>query len=251
MCKVIAIANQKGGVAKTTTATALASGLRYKGYNVLLIDTDSQGNASDTYHTKDTKTLYNLLVEGKSVQSIIQHIPCGDIISSDRRLSNADKQLDHIGKEYILKKAVTPVMNEYDYIIIDTPPALGVLLINALTFADELIVPITADGYGLQGLRQLCDTIAATKEYTNPKLHVAGLLLAKFNNRTNLSKNVLDDMPKIAEKLETIIFKSTIRECTAVKESQTIKKCLYDYAPSCTSAKDYLKFIDEIIERGI
>lgn len=251
MCKVIAIANQKGGVAKTTTAISLTSGLKIKGYKVLLIDTDSQGNASDTFRANKSNTLYNLLVEGVPAKSVIQHFPYGDIIASDRKLVNADKLLERIGKDYILKKALASTKNEYDYIIIDTPPTLGVLLINALTFADEVIVPITADGYGLQGLQQLCESIDATKEYTNPNLHVAGLLLAKYNNRTLLSKNIYNEMPSIAKMLDTIIFKCTIRECTAVKESQTMKRCLYDYAPNCTSANDYLNLINELIERGI
>jgi len=214
---------------------------------------DPQCNASDTYQAEieGVATLYDLLCNNEPVQSTIQHKPTGDIIPSDPLLSQAENLFNKLGKEYILKKAVSPIADSYDYIIIDTPPTLGVLLLNALTFATEVIVPITADRYSLQGLSQLQETISAAKEYTNPQLKVAGLLLAKFNKRTNLSKDIAEEMPVIAAQMDTIIFKSTIRESTAAKEAQAIRKSLFKHAPNCTTAQDYLAFIDELIERGI
>lgn len=252
MAKIYAIANQKGGVSKTTTATAVAGGLRLKGYSVLLIDTDPQCNASDTYKAKiqETTTLYDLLVNNENVEEAIQHTEDGDIIASDPLLSQAENALTKIGKEHLLRKAITPIIKDYDYIIIDTPPTLGILLVNALTVADEVIVPVTADRYSLQGLSQLRDTISAAQEYTNPNLKVAGLLLSKYNSRTNLSREVSESMPEIAKQLGTKIFNTHIRESTAAKEAQAIRCSLYEYALKSTTAIDYLTFIDEIIEGG-
>lgn len=249
---VIAITNQKGGVAKTTTATALASGLKLKGYSVLIIDADPQCNTSDTYqaHIEGTATLYDLLYATDPINEVIQHTPTGDIIPSDPQLAQAENLLNRTGKEFILKKALQPILTQYDYIIIDTPPTLGVLLLNALTAADTLIVPITADRYSLQGLSQLQDTIAAAQEYTNPTLSVLGLLLCKFNARTNLSRDVLDAMPVIAGQLRTAIFKTRIRESTAAREAQATRINLYEHAPKSSTAQDYLAFIDELIEGG-
>lgn len=252
MAKVITIANQKGGVAKTTTATALASGLKIKGYNVLLIDTDPQCNASDTYQAEieDIATLYDLLFNKEPVQNTIQHKSMGDIIPSDPLLSKAENMLNNTGREYVLKKAASLILDQYDYIIIDTPPTLGILLINALTFANEVIVPVTADRYSLQGLSQLYETIGAAKEYTNPNLKVIGLLLAKYNGRTNLSKEVAEGMPIIAKQMNTVIFDTAIRESTAAKEAQAMRKGLYEHSPNCTTAQDYLLFTEELIKRG-
>lgn len=253
MSKVIVIANQKGGVSKTTTATAIASGLKQKGYKVLLIDTDPQGNASDTYKAKieGEPTLYDLLCNNEPIRDCIQKTVAGDIIAADPLLSQAENMLNKTGKEHILKKAAQPILNEYNYIIIDTPPTLGILLLNALTFANILIVPITADRYSLQGLSQLTETVDAVKEYTNPSLKIAGLLLSKYNNRTNLSREVAEGMPQIAEKMSTIIFNTSIRESIAAKEAQATRETIFSYAPKSTTAQDYLTFIDELLESGV
>jgi chromosome partitioning protein len=250
--KIIAIANQKGGVTKTTTSTAISLWLKTK-FRVLHIDTDPQCNSSDTYQAQieGAATLYDLLTAGVEVSEAIQHTPVGDIIPSDPLLKTADTFLNSAGREYGLKKALEPIMDQYDYIIIDTPPALGVLLLNALTVADTVIVPVTADRYSLQGLSQLYDTIKAVKEYTNPNLTVAGLLLARFNGRTNLGKECADGMPEIADMMNTIIFKTAIRECNACKEAQSLRMSLYEHAPTCNAAQDYIALVDELLERGI
>lgn len=253
MATVIAIANQKGGVAKTTTATSLAFGLNILGKRTLLIDTDPQCNASDTYQakTEDVATLYDLLYTGEPVRNCIQSKRDGDIIASDPLLAQAESLINRTGREYILRKACSSILEEYDYILIDTPPTLGVLLINALTFADYVIVPVTADRYALAGLSQLQDTIDAAKEYTNPKLEVLGILLARYNSRTNLAREVVSKAPSIAKKMGTILFNTTIRESTAAKEAQASRQNLFEYNPTCTTALDYQSLIEELFERGI
>lgn len=253
MGKVIAVANQKGGVAKSTTATALATGLAKMNYKTLLIDTDPQCNASDTYQAQieGTATLFDLMCKGEDAMNAIQTTDVGEIIAGDPLLSCAENQLNKTGKEFILKKVAAPLVSLYDYIIIDTPPALGVLLTNALTFANTVIVPVTADRYSLQGLSQLEETISAVKEYTNPGLTVAGLLLTKYNERTRLSKSVFGEMPQIAEHLNTCVFDTKIRESTSAKEAQTMRQGLFSYNASCTTAVDYINFAKELIEKGV
>jgi chromosome partitioning protein len=250
---VIAIANQKGGVAKTTTATSLAGGLAARGRRVLLIDMDPQCNSSDTYRAsiESTATLYDVLCEGVDAADAVQHTGHGDIIPGDPLLGGAEGKLNKTGKEHTLRKAGAGVRGMYDHIILDTPPALGVLLINALTFADSVVVPVTTDRYGLQGLSQLDETIRAAVEYTNPSLAVAGLLMVRHNARTNLAREIAGMLPSIAEGMGTILFDTAIRESVAAREAQASRASLLEYAPDCTTALDYMAFADEIIRRGI
>lgn len=136
---------------------------------------------------------------------------------------------------------------DYDYVVIDTAPAMNSILHNCLIAADEVIIPVTADRYALQGLSQLFETIKAIRKRQNPKLTVAGLLLTKYNGRANLSKEVRASLESIADSMNTKIFETSIRECVKVKEAQARKRTLEDYAPNCTAAEDYRKFADELI----
>lgn len=253
LAKTIAVANQKGGIGKTTTATALSAGLQIRGKRVLLIDTDPQCSASDTYKAEinGAATLYDILCNGEPIAETIQNTESGDIIPCDPLLADANKKLTGLGDEKLLKKALMPISLKYDYIIIDTPPGAGILLHNALTAAEQLIIPITADRYGLQGLSQLQDTIKAIQENTNSSLCVSGLLLIKHNERTNLSRVVSDSFPVIAAEMETILFETYIRESVVTKEAQTNRTTLFRHAPNSTTAKDYIMFIDELTKKGI
>mgnify|MGYP000850251493 CR=1 FL=1 len=253
MAKIIAITNQKGGVGKTTTATALATGLNLKGKKTLLVDTDSQCNSSDTYRaqTDGVATLYDVLCEGENALTSIQHTASGDILPADKLLSRAESRLPAVGNGNVLKAALQPILGLYEYIIIDTPPDLGMLLANALTAADTLIVPISPDRYSLQGLADLQETIAAAKRYTNPALTVSGLLLTQYNGRTNLAKDITSDMPGIAAALGTEVFNTPIRISVAAKEAQVMQTSLFEHAPNSTTAQDYMQLVDELLERGI
>lgn len=253
MAIVIAVANQKGGIGKTTTAIALAAGLLLRGKKALLIDTDPQCSASDTYRANisGVATLYDILCGDETAKNTIQHTISGDIIPCDPLLADANKKLTGLGDEKRLKKSINGLLQEYDYIIIDTPPGAGILLHNALTAAEHLIIPITADRYGLQGLSQLKNTIEAIQENTNPDLQVSGLLLIRHTERTNLSKVVSGNIPEIAAEMGTNFFETYIRESVVTKEAQTNRTTIYEHAPNSTTAKDYSEFIDELIDKGV
>lgn len=252
--EVIVIANQKGGIGKTTTATALSSTLMKKGYKTLLIDADMQGNSSDTYRAEieGKATLYDVLLESAteriSISDAIQKTEIGEIVAADPLLRKADEVLNgDVNGLYRLQDALSELKG-YDYIVIDTAPSMNTLLYNCLIAANKVIIPVTADRYGLQGLSQLSQTIQAIKKRQNPNLYIAGLLLVKFNPRTNLSQEVKESLETIAEQINTKVFNTYIRESTKAKESQALRKALIDYAPNSTTAIDYMSFTNELVK---
>lgn len=247
--KVLAVINQKGGVGKSTTAAAIAAGLLLKGYKTLAIDLDAQGNLTYNYAADSNKaTALGLLTGEVDADSAIQHTPSGDIIPASKALAGADAFIADTGKEYRLKEAIEPIKPLYDYIIVDTPPALGILTINALTAADGIIIPAQADIYSLQGIEQLNETIKPVKKYCNPQLKIEGILLTRYNARSILSREVAELAEQLAAKLKTKLFTTRIREAIAVKEAQISQQSLYSYAPKSNAAKDYLCFIDELLK---
>ena len=252
MAITFVVANQKGGIGKTTTAITLASILGKK-KRTLLIDADPQGNSTNTYEAviEDQATLYDVMVDSDKLplEEAIQHMPNGDIVASDPLLVKAEKLLDgDVEGLYRLKDAIEE-LDGYDYIVIDTAPSMNVILYNCLIAADQVVIPVTADAYALQGLMQLHDTIKAVQRRQNPGLSVAGLLLIKFAGRSNLEKNVQEALNELAEKMETTVFETAIRECVKTKEAQSKKKMLIDYAPNCTTMQDYQAFTKELLKK--
>lgn len=248
--KVIVIANQKGGIGKTTTAVAVASVLNSKGYKTLLIDADQQGNSTDTYRAEieGVATLYDVLMDDHiPLEEAIQQLENGDIVASDPLLREGDAKLSTDAEgEYRMINAIENLKG-YEYVVIDTAPAVNLILRNCLIAANEVVIPVTADRYGLQGLAQLSETISAIRKRQNKGIKIAGLLLVKFNSRTNLSKEVKDSLTSIAEAMGTKLFETTIRESTKAKEAQAMRTTLIKYAPNSTTAEDYNTFVDELI----
>jgi chromosome partitioning protein len=176
----------------------------------------------------------------------IQHNERWDAIPASLALSGADIHISDTGKEYRLKEALEPIRGNYDYIIIDTPPALGVLMTNALTACTGAIIPAQADRYSLKGIVQLHSTIDTVKKYCNPTLKVLGILLTRHNTRAILSRDIAEVIEQTAGKLDTRLFKAAIRESIAIKEAQAARQDIFTYAPKSNAALDYGAFVDEL-----
>ncbi len=247
--KVIAVINQKGGVSKTTTALALFSIFNNRGLKTLVVDLDAQANLSFAIGADTAgKTSYDVITGKCTALEALQHMADGDVIAAGSALSAADTLLTKTGKEYRLREAFDALRDEYDFIVLDTPPSLGILLVNALTAADEAIVPAQADVFSIQGIDQLADTVSAVKKYCNPALKLSGILITRYNGRAILSRDMAALMEKMAERLGTRLFKAKIREAVAVKEAQAQQKSLAAYSPKSKPAADYQAFADELLE---
>lgn len=251
--KVITVTNQRGGVGKSTTSWAVGQELRRRGYKVLFVDLDAQGNLSYTLGA-DIRG-YNatgVLERPETAREEIQHTPSGDIIASSPKLAVADKLLDDTGKEHKLKEALETIRGEYDYIIIDTPPALGILTINALTASTGAIIPAQADMFSLQGIIQLNNTVETVKKYCNPSLSIMGIVLTRYNPRTTIRREIAGSLRQVAEQIHTKLYNTNIRECVAIVEAEALKIPLFEYAPRSNATADYTALVDEILqdERG-
>lgn len=229
----IAIINQKGGVGKTTTAGALAAGLHRRGYSVLMVDLDAQGNLTNGAPPAET----HRLLQGERIAPTAT--ASGDIYTSSPALASADLTLTQTGKEYRLKEALEGM--SYDFCILDLPPALGVLTVNALTAADYAIIPAKADLFSIQGIAQLTQTVNAVKKYCNPKLEIMGILLTMYNKRAILQREIAASL--------TDVFETKIRPCGALAEAQARRMSIFDYAPKSNAAADYDNLITEVLER--
>ena len=247
MAKIIALTNQKGGVGKTTTCCSICGGLAGAGKKVLAIDLDPQGNLSFSLGAEaDTYTIYDVFKENCDITDAIQHGEVCDVIASNILLSGVELELTGVGREYILREQLDSIRDEYDYIILDTPPALSVLTINAYTASDELIIPMLCEILSLQGIAQLKQTIFAVQRYYNKDLKVGGILLNKYNPRLTLTKDVEDLANVIAEQLNTRIYKSRISASVSIAEAPAHGESVITYSPRSKAAREYLEFIEEL-----
>ena len=247
MKEIIAIVNRRGGVGKTATAHAVGSGLARMGYKVLFVDLDSQYNLTFDIGAKPAPpTSMEVLTGTATAEEAIQHLAGGDIIPASPSLAVADTAIEGTGKEHRLKEALEPVASQYDYIIIDTPPALGVLTVNALTASNSAIIPAQAEVHSLQGIGLLYEAIQAVKKYTNPALKVKGILITRYRGRAILSKDMKANLAATARQLDTKVFSTPIRECIAIAEAQASQRDIYSYAPRSNATADYIALIEEI-----
>ena len=248
MGKIIGIATQKGGVGKTTTAHAIGAWLQAKqNKKILFLDLDQQGNL--TYATGASNSNYNtleVLVAGRLQDDKVQQTKSGfNVIPSTPSLANVDAVLSQTGKEYRLKEALKD-LNSYDFVVIDTPPSLNIITINALTASDYAVIPAQADIFSLQGITQLGQTIDAVKRYTNKDLKVLGIVLTKHNTRSILSRDLQKVITDTAIQLHTKVYTQYIREAVAVREAQAMKQDIFSYDPKNNATQDYDALMLEI-----
>jgi len=248
MSRIIVIANQKGGVAKTTTAHCVSIGLTHKKYKTLAVDLDPQGSLSYIMGADSGKPgVSELLREEILAPAAVQNVEQGAIITGNSYLSSISRELTGKDANKRLSEVLTPYRAVYDFIVIDTPPTLGLLSINALVAADDVIIPVTADALSLQGLSQLYSTIRVVKQRSNHTLNIAGLLLCRYDGRTVLARELRQIIADRAEQMGTRLFSTTIRDGVALKEAQANKANPFKSLFKSKPASDYLDFIEEYL----
>jgi chromosome partitioning protein len=252
MGRVIAVANQKGGVGKTTTSINLSACLAEKGKKVLTVDIDPQGNTSSGLGIDKNNlnnTIYNLIIGECSLEecllsNVFENL---SILPSNVNLAGAEIELIGIEeKEYILKKEIEKIRDNYDFIIIDCPPSLNTLTVNAMTTADTVLVPIQCEYYALEGLTQLIHTINLVKKRLNPNLDIEGVVFTMYDARTNLSLQVVEN---VKTNLKQTIYKSIIPRNVRLAEAPSHGLPINIYDPKSAGAEGYRDLADEVIER--
>lgn len=252
MGKIIAIANQKGGVAKTTTTVNLGACLAVLGKKVLIIDIDPQGNTTSglgVNKIKVSRCIYDCLINGMPLSSLVQPTEINglEMIPSTIQLAGAEVELvPAVSRETKLKKALELIKDRYDYVIIDCPPSLGLLTLNAMTAAHTILIPVQCEYYALEGLSQLMNTIRLVKKHLNPQLEIEGAVLTMFDARTNLSIQVVDEVKGY---FKNKVFSSIIPRNVRLSEAPSYGMPIILYDPKSKGAEQYMELAKEVIGR--
>lgn len=252
MGKIIAVANQKGGVGKTTTSVNLSAAFAEMGKKVLLIDCDPQGNATSGLGIEKDGlelSIYDALINDTPMEEIIIQTQFGlDVVPSVMDLAGAEVELVHLeDKQYRLKKAVELVKEKYDYILIDCPPSLGHVTLNALTAADSVLLPLQCEFYALEGLSQLLSTVQLVQEQLNEKLRIEGLVLTMYDSRTNLAEQVVEE---VKTHFPDMVYATKIPRNVRLSEAPSFGKPIFAYASSSKGAQAYMSLAEEVVANG-
>ena len=252
MGKIIAVANQKGGVGKTTTSVNLSAAFAEMGKKVLLIDCDPQGNATSGLGIEKDGlelSIYDALINDTPMAEIILQTQFGlDMVPSVMDLAGAEVELVNLDdKQYRLKKAVELIKDKYDYIPIDCPPSLGHVTLNALTAADSVLLPLQCEFYALEGLSQLLSTVQLVQEQLNGDLRIEGLVLTMYDSRTNLAEQVVEE---VKTHFPDMVYATKIPRNVRLSEAPSFGKPIFAYASSSKGAQAYMSLAEEVIENG-
>ncbi|EAE8347486.1 ParA family protein [Listeria monocytogenes] len=253
MSKVIALANQKGGVGKTTSSVNLSSSLAFLGKKVLLVDIDPQGNASSGVGVNKgeiERCIYDVLVDDVAIQNVLQKTDLDNlnVIPATIQLAGAEVELvPAISREIRLKKAIDSIRDDYDYVIIDCPPSLGLLTLNALTAADSVLIPVQCEYYALEGLSQLLNTIRIVQKHLNEDLQIEGVLLTMLDARTNLGIQVIEEVKKY---FQNKVFNTIIPRNVRLSEAPSHGKPILLYDAKSKGAEVYLELAKEVVAHG-
>lgn len=253
MAVKIAVTNAKGGVAKTTTAINIADALMFMGYNVLFIDMDPQGNSSSVYtgtlvRDESVHTLKNIFEGTADIKDCITHTEIGDIILADKDLVEQDTVYQlKIGGTKILRKNIKKVEDNYDFVIMDTPPSVGAFMQNALIAADGCVCPITPKKFAVDGLFLLLDKIEQIREDENPNLKIYGVVLTMYDQRNAQDKGIYQQLPELGEETGFNVFKTPIRICQDIEKAISNSESLFRVKGNSNGAKDYANLVGEIL----
>ena len=245
--QIISIINKKGGVAKTTTALALAAGLSKFGLKVLAIDCDAQANFSKASNgAEDVVGTFDILTGKEDINDAVQELSIYDLIGADKRLTGIDTVLNKPGREYRLKKALAQLKKTYDFCVIDNPPALNVAVANALAASSKVIICTTAEAFSVDGIMEISAVLDDIREFINHELKVDGILITLFTPRTIIGQHQKGQLQRIAEAMNTRVYNTFIRRCNTISVSQSERKSVFEY-PKSNAAIDYFNFLEEFL----
>ncbi len=254
MAKIISLINEKGGVGKTTSTNLIATWLKHKGYRVLCVDFDPQGHLSFSMGVaaRDKSTIYDVIKHSVKCRNAIIQTEVTDLVPASPLLKNIEREFTLSGNERLLKDALKMVSPQYDYILIDSPPELGLMSINALVASDVVLIPCLPDGYSLMGAVQVHETIVRIQQAFNPTLRIAGIFLVRFYPRETLSRSAADALEQMAKQLSVPLLKATIRHSNVISAATSAhQQDVVRNRPRNNAVLDYKALVEELLQKRL